>query len=57
MLFRSERAMQNAIHRAWKKADIEDLLKHYTAKVNSEKGCPTITEFICYYANKLKYEF
>ena len=39
------------------KTDIEDLLKHYTAKVNSEKGCPTITEFICYYANKLKYEF
>ena len=52
-----ERAMQNAIHRAWKKADIEDLLKHYTAKVNSEKGCPTIKEFICYYAKKLKYEF
>lgn len=52
-----ERAMQNAIHRAWKKADIQDLLEHYTAKVNSDKGCPTITEFICYYANKLKYEF
>jgi len=52
-----ERAMQNAIHRTWKKADIEDLLTHYTAKINSEKGCPTVTEFICYYANKLKYEF
>ena len=49
-----ERAMQNAINRAWKTSNIEDLLQHYTAKINSAKGNPTITEFICYYANKLK---
>lgn len=52
-----ERAMQNAINRAWKTTDIDELLKHYTARVNSNKGCPTLTEFICYYANKLKSEY
>lgn len=52
-----ERAMQNAINRAWKTTDIDDLLKYYTARINSNKGCPTLTEFICYYANKLKNEY
>lgn len=49
-----ERAMQNAINRAWKQADVFDLLNHYTARISSEKGVPTLTEFIYYYANKLK---
>lgn len=52
-----ERAMQNAINRAWKTSDIDELLFHYTAKINSAKGSPTITEFICYYANKLNSEY
>lgn len=52
-----ERAMQNAINRAWETYDTEDLLHYYTAKINSDKGCPTITEFICYYANKLRNEY
>ncbi len=52
-----ERAMQNAINKAWRKSAIEDLLVHYTAKINSDKGVPTITEFICYYANKLRGEY
>ena len=52
-----ERAMQNAITKAWRSADIEDLLTYYTAKISSEKGVPTITEFIYYYANKLKNEY
>lgn len=52
-----ERAMQNAINRAWKTSSIEDLLCQYTAKINLAKGNPTITEFICYYANKLKIEY
>lgn len=51
-----ERGMQNAINRAWCTADIEDLLLHYTAKINSSKGVPTLTEFICYYANKIQNE-
>lgn len=52
-----ERAMQNAICRAWRQTDIEDLLRYYTAKVHSEKGVPTVTEFIYYYANKIKNEY
>lgn len=52
-----ERAIQNAIDRAWRISDIEDLLKYYTARINSEKGVPTITEFVYYYANKIKNEY
>ena len=49
-----ERAMQNAINSAWRSADIEDLQTYYTARIKSEKGYPTLTEFIFYYANKIK---
>lgn len=52
-----ERAMQNAINRAWKKTDIDELYMHYTAKIHSDKGTPTITEFVYYYANKIKNEY
>jgi UTP-glucose-1-phosphate uridylyltransferase len=52
-----ERAMQNAITKAWRSSDIEDLLTFYTAKINSDKGVPTMTEFIYYYASKLKNEY
>ena len=51
-----ERAMQNAINRAWRTEDIQTLLLHYTARIRSEKGAPTITEFIYYYARKLNLE-
>ena len=49
-----ERAMQNAINRAWRHSDIEELLSHYTARIRSEKGVPTTLEFVFYYANKIK---
>ena len=49
-----ERAMQNAIKRAWDTNDIDDLLKYYTAYIRPDKGFPTLMEFICYYANKIK---
>lgn len=49
-----ERAMQNAINSAWRNTDIEDLRKYYTARISSEKGVPTLTEFIYYYAEKIK---
>ena len=49
--------MQNAINRAWKNVDPEDLLANYTARIKSSKGIPTITEFIFYYAQKLNNEF
>lgn len=52
-----ERAMQNAINRAWRNSDINDLFKYYKAKVDTEKGSPTLLEFIYYYANKIKNEY
>lgn len=52
-----ERAMQNAINKAWRSSDIEDLLTYYTARINSDKGVPTITEFVYYYAGKIKNEY
>ncbi|MEG0321593.1 MAG: sporulation initiation factor Spo0A C-terminal domain-containing protein [Oscillospiraceae bacterium] len=49
-----ERAIQNALNKAWRTADINDLLTYYTAKISSAKGVPTIAEFICYYAGRFK---
>lgn len=48
------RAMQYAISKTWNSADIDNLLEHYTARITSDRGNPTTTEFICYYANKIK---
>ena len=50
------RAMQNAILHAWRRSSLEDLEKYYTAKINYETGIPTPTEFIYYYADKIKKE-
>ncbi|MBP3434079.1 MAG: response regulator [Clostridia bacterium] len=52
-----ERAMQNAINRAWESEDPALLLEHYTARIRSLRGMPTLTEFIHYYANKFKNEY
>jgi len=52
-----ERAMQNAINRAWSTMQPDDLLLHYTSRIHSEKGVPTVTEFVCHYANKMKVEY
>lgn len=48
-----ERAMQNAIDRAWKVNDTEELLKYYTARIDVRRGAPTLTEFVYYYAKKI----
>jgi len=48
-----ERAMQHAINHTWRNADIEDLQNFYTARINSDKGVPTLNEFIFYYANRM----
>lgn len=52
-----ERAMQGAINRAWNTSDTADLLRLYTANIPSEKGVPTVTEFIYYYAEKIKLDY
>lgn len=49
-----DRAMQNAINKAWSCCDVEDLLNNFTAKIQSDKGVPTVTEFIYYYSSKIK---
>ena len=52
-----ERAMFLAIEKAWKTASFEDLEKYYTARIYSERGMPTIKEFIHYYAEKVENEY
>lgn len=52
-----ERAMQNAIKSTWTKNNIDDLLKHYTARINPDRGYPTTMELVYYYADKIKSEF
>ena len=51
-----ERAMSNAINKAWEASDIEDLEKYYTARFDLLRGSPTIMEFVSYYADQIKSE-
>ena len=48
------RAMQTAINNAWECTGIDDLQTYYTARVNINTGVPSPTEFIHYYANKIR---
>ena len=48
------RVMQTAINYAWRTSAPEDLEVFYTAKINYNTGVPTPTEFIYYYAQKIK---
>lgn len=50
-----ERAMQNAINKAWTTIDIDILLKHYVARISPDKSAPTLTQFVYYYADKVRY--
>ncbi|MCL1822606.1 MAG: response regulator [Oscillospiraceae bacterium] len=52
-----ERSVQNAINSTWKNSNIELLKKHYKARINPLKGVPTITEFVFYYAEKIKINY
>lgn len=52
-----ERAIQGAINRAWSTGDAQELYKIYTAKIRSDRGVPTLTEFIFYYARKIDNTF
>ena len=49
------RAIQTAINSAWDNTDdIDELLKRYTAPVRKDKGTPMPTEFVHYYADKIR---
>ena len=50
------RAMQNAILHAWRVTPLEDLCTFYTARIDYERGVPTPTELIYYYAEKIRKE-
>lgn len=51
-----ERAMQNAINQAWRNTDPEELMQYYTARIRSDRGMPTLMEFVAFYAAKIKSE-
>lgn len=48
------RVMQTAINYAWRTSSPEELEMYYNAKINYNTGVPSTTEFIYYYANKIK---
>lgn len=49
-----EHAMQNAINKAWNQTDTDILYKYYSARIDIKRGCPTVYEFVYYFATKLK---
>ena len=50
----ASRVMQTAINYAWKTSAPDELEIYYTAKINYNTGVPSPTEFIYYYADKIK---
>lgn len=52
-----ERAMQYAINRAWRTGDPDELLHLYTARINADRGVPTIMEFVYFYISKAQNYF
>ncbi|MBQ2835772.1 MAG: response regulator [Clostridia bacterium] len=46
--------IKNAIIHAWRVSAVEDLLEHYTNRIDPETGLPTPMEFIYYYRDKIK---
>lgn len=49
-----EQAMKYAIEKAWLSTDVDILCKYFTARISSASGVPTVTEFIYYYARKIR---
>lgn len=52
-----ERAMQYSINRAWRTGDPDELIILYTARINSDRGVPTIMEFVYFYVSKTRNHF
>lgn len=51
-----QRDMNYAIDRTWRIMDPEVLVKRYTQQISREVGAPTISEFVYFYADKIKSE-
>lgn len=48
------RGMQTAIDNAWSNAPIVELQVHYTARISEKTGTPSASDFIFYYADKIR---
>jgi len=48
------RVMQTAINNAWDSADIDELKVYYTFRVSARTGVPSASDFIYYYAEKIR---
>ena len=48
------RAIQTAIRKAWAKTPIDELITHYTDRVDYNTGLPTPLEFLTFYAKKIR---
>jgi len=50
------KAMQTAINDAWSAAgmDMDEILAHYTARIPAQNGVPYVSDFIHFYADKIK---
>jgi len=48
-------AINNAIAKTWSKTAPDKLFEHFTGYIDPEKGSPTVSEFIYYYADKVRY--
>ena len=48
------RAVETALKNAWNTSCIDDLQEHYTARISTSTGIPSPTDFIRYYADKIR---
>ncbi|MDR0293798.1 MAG: hypothetical protein LBH95_06570 [Oscillospiraceae bacterium] len=48
------KVMQTAINNAWDNASIGELQTYYTAHISSKTGVPSATDFIYFYADKIR---
>jgi len=49
-----EKAIRNAINKAWRETDLSELARHYTVELSYTTATPRPKEFICYYAEKFR---
>ena len=48
------KVMQTAINNAWDNTELDELETHYTARISSKAGVPSPSDFIHYYADKIR---
>ena len=48
------KTMQTAIDNAWDSGDPKEILQHFTARITAKSGVPYVSDFIHFYAEKIK---